>query len=285
MVLIRSQRIAMIKPVKIILINNIYFMKERVLILVIILLFFSFLIYLFMSSRSGNNALTMEDLRNFVGTVNYQVIGDENIPEKAEELHQLAVLSGQNGLYDEAIKLLKEAHQLAPDWPYPIYDLAYTYLLKGDFENALSYYKMTDSLAPEGFFTSKTALWVLEKEESGTYPKGLYLDYLEIESISDKNKKINIARNLTEKYPDFAPAWKELAIFSDDNNEKMQFIENGLKNNPDSETKGILLINKALILNSNNRQKEAIEILNGIILDKNSTVGNKTLAQFAVDSI
>ena len=70
------------------------------------------------------------------------------INEQANVLHLEAREAGQAGNYDLAIQKLKEAMALEPSWPYPVYDLAFTYLLKGDFTNALKYYKETDALEP-----------------------------------------------------------------------------------------------------------------------------------------
>ena len=90
---------------------------------------------------SQGNIIKREDLLNISGKVNYEIIGTENISKRTIELHQKARVYGQSGNYIKAIELLEEAHRTAPTWPYPLYDLAFTYLLKKDFSNALLNYE------------------------------------------------------------------------------------------------------------------------------------------------
>jgi len=59
---------------------------------------------------------------------------------EAQTLHQQARQAGARGDYAEALPLLTRAAALAPGWPYPIYDRAYTHLLMGNFEAALADY-------------------------------------------------------------------------------------------------------------------------------------------------
>ncbi|WP_207625672.1 tetratricopeptide repeat protein [Niastella populi] len=234
---------------------------------------------------SSGNILTTTDLANVTGNVNYQVKSEQYVDSKAQSLQNEARSLGQSGKYDLAINKLKQAIQIQPNWAYPIYDLAFTYLLKGDYGNALKYYKQTDSVSPKGFFTAKTAIYALEGEQAGEFPNGLYLSYLQIEWTDDLNKKLAIAKAITEKFPGFAPAWKELAVLSDNKQEKNTAIERGLSLEPDNETKGILLINRALVLNENGKKEEAIQVLGNYIFSPDATMGNIELAKFTLKSI
>lgn len=208
----------------------------------------------------------------------------EENQKKAEALHQKGREEAGKGNYEAGIKLFKEAQTLAPQWPYPPYDLAYTYLLQGDHKNALKYYLQTDQLSPNGFFTCKTALWSLEKEAKGIYPKGLYLLYIEIEWAPSAEEKIKIAKKIVESHPDYAPAWKELFILLETKEEKMEALEKGLKNDPDPETKGILLANKAAQLYQNQQKKEARELLNQIIQDPQASFASKGIAKTLLEN-
>jgi tetratricopeptide (TPR) repeat protein len=234
---------------------------------------------------SSGRSIVKDDLKNITGQVNYEITSDQNIDQVAINLHDEARELGQVGKYDSAIIKLQQAIKLQPDWPYPSYDLAFTYLLKGDFENALAYYQKTDQLAPEGFFTAKTALYTLQGEKAGRFPKGLYAKYMTIEWESDVNKKIQIARALLSTAPEFAPAWKEIAVLSDSKEDKEKAIEQGLSKNPDAETKGILLINKAIVLNDSGKKDEATKLLGDYIFSANATKGNIELAKYTLKSI
>src|SRR6266851_7955936 len=67
--------------------------------------------------------------------------------------------------------------------------------------------------------------------------------------MKDAAQREHAVREMVERIPQFAPAWKEFASLCDDEGERLAAIENGLAANPDAGTKGMLKINKALALN------------------------------------
>lgn len=117
-----------------------------------------------------------------------------------------------------------------------------------DYEGARKYYRKTLELSPRGFFTAITALDTLEKEHKGELPTGAYLAYLALEWMQDEAEKARAVRQLVKQLPQFAPGWKELATIEDEDREKLAAIEQGLAASPDAETRGLLIINKAMIL-------------------------------------
>ena len=234
---------------------------------------------------SAGNVLSKDDLANVTGKVNYEVVNNKIIDPRAKSLHEEARKLGQSGNYDLAIAKLEQAIQIQPDWAYPVYDLAFTYLVKQDFDKALDYYKKTDELEPKGFFTAKTALYALEGEKAGKFPQGLYTVYMQIEWAGDSSKKLQLAKAIIEKAPTFAPAWKELAVLSNNKEEKEKAIAQGLSNNADAETKGILLINKAITLSESGKKGEAITLLGNLIFSKDATTANVEMAKFTLQSI
>lgn len=224
---------------------------------------------------------------NFV-TVNwmyYFATMEQNIDLKAKQLHIEARELGQAGNYDLSIAKLEQAIAIQPGWAYPYYDLAFTYLLKGDFDNALTFYQKTDELEPKGFFTTKTALYTLEGEQTGKFPKGLYCYYLQLEWTEDADKKLEIVKTIIANVPDFAPAWKALALLSDNEVVRMEAIEEGLSKDPDADTKGVLLMNKAVILNEAGKREDASQILADLIESPHTTTGNIELAKMVLTSI
>jgi tetratricopeptide (TPR) repeat protein len=221
----------------------------------------------------------MVDLRGLSGTFPYEILGKSNVPAEAESLHQQARQAGEAGDYKKAIALLGRASSLAPAWPYPVYDMAFTYLLMKDAENARKYYRKTVELAPRGFFTAITALDALDREAKGDLPAGTYLAYLSLEWMNDPQKKTDTVRQLVRRAPRFSPAWKELAIQADTDAENLAAIEKGLAANPDGETKGILLINKALALDRRGDHEGAVRLLGELALDPASTYATEHLAK------
>lgn len=229
--------------------------------------------------------ISADELQGISGTFRYEIIGKGKVPAEAESLHEQARRAGGAGDYKKAITLLEQAAKLAPDWPYPVYDMAYTYLLMNDAGNALKHYRRTVELSPRGFFTAITACDTLTREEKGELPAGTYMAYLSLEWMDDAGKKAEAVRKLAKRVPTFAPAWKELAMLTDDDTEKLDVIEKGLAANPDAETKGVLEINRALVLNRKGEHDAAVKLLGGLVLDPSSTYSTEHLAKFTLGNI
>jgi len=235
-------------------------------------------------SDSLGHKISKRELINSNGTFNYAIYGIEDVPDAAKQLHNKAIEFGQNGNYEKSIEVLLEANKLAPKWPYPLYDLAYTYLLQDDFENALKYYRLTDSLAPKGFFTSKTALYTLENEKKGVFKKGLYKMYLSLEWIDNPTEKLEMTKKLVSSFPSFAPGLKDYASLLE-GVERENVIKKGLELDSDIETEGMLQINNALILENKGEINKAKDILTSIIFDTRSTYGNIEMAKFVLNNL
>jgi tetratricopeptide (TPR) repeat protein len=234
---------------------------------------------------AAGHTLSKSDLANVTGQVNYEVTGDQQIHPAARNLHSEARTLGQAGNYQGAISNLRLAILIQPDWPYPPYDLAYAYLLKQEFDSALKYYQLTDQLAPKGFFTTKTAVYTLEGESANKFPKGLYSVYTALEWTTDSSKKRASVNSMIRLAPDFAPAWKELALLTENKEDREKAIDQGLSKGPDADTKGILLINKAILLNDKGKKNEAIQTLGHLIFSPDATSGNVELAKFTLRSM
>ncbi len=223
--------------------------------------------------------ITTEDLKDASGKFNWEIRSDKPVPEEAKRLHQLGRDAGQRGDSKTAIKSFEDASKLAPDWPYPLYDTAYTYLLMGDSSRAFELYKRVDDMSPRGFFTTKTAVHSLRGELGGAFPKGTYLYFLSTEWTTDTSKQLNIADQLLAKAPKFAPAWKVKALLESDDGKRLGYLENGLQASPDTETKGFLLINKAILLHRQGKKTEAVRILGELALDQTSPLDIEAIAR------
>lgn len=231
---------------------------------------------------TGQVAFRDGRLVDVTGTVRYEIIGKGAVPAAAESLHQQARDAGGRGDYKKAIALLERASELAPEWPYPVYDKAYTHLLMNDFDAARTYYRRTLEMSPRGFWTAITALDTLTREQNGELPVGTYLAYLSLEWMDDAAKKDAAVREMIKTIPEFAPAWKEFASLCDDDGERLTAIENGLAAHPDAETKGMLEINKALALNLKGKREAAVRLLGELALDPKATFGTEHSAKAAL---
>jgi len=227
---------------------------------------------------STGELLTKKDLEGFSGSSSWEIISENTVSKIAMEHHQKGRQLGQQGNYEKSLEFLAKASEVDPKWAYPIYDMAYTYMLMNDFDKALEFYQKVNAMEPRGFFTTKTAVYTLRGETGGTFPKGLYMAYLSLEWM-EPDKKAEAVLNLTNNLPNYAPAWKETIPLSGDDEAALSAIENGLKATPDKETYGILMINKALIFHRNAKEQEAINMLGELALDKKSSLATEKMAK------
>jgi tetratricopeptide (TPR) repeat protein len=229
--------------------------------------------------------LTRSDLKDASGTFSWEIVGSQGVPGEAKAQHAAGRRAGSSGRSDEALILFEKAAQLAPQWPYPVYDAAFTYLLKGDDKRALDWYGRTVKLAPNGFFTALTAVHYLQLEAEEKIPRGTYLDYLSLEWEESRQLKKERLEALTKAVPAFAPAWKDLAALLEDPKSRLSALENGLKADPDPETRGVLLVDKALLLARSDRKAEGIAILGNLATQANQPGDVQQLALFALKNV
>jgi tetratricopeptide (TPR) repeat protein len=183
------------------------------------------------------------------------------------------------------LALFAQAQQESPEWPYPAYDAAYTSLLKGDLDQAERNYAVVEQLAPRGFFTAKAEMDCVHRERSGEFPHGTCRSYAIAADMPDPSAKRESLERLLRQSPSLATAWKELAVLLPEDDERMTAITKGLSSHPDGDTLGILLVNKALILNRQGKHAEAIRILGELALDPKSTLMTEQVAKASLASL
>ena len=234
---------------------------------------------------ADGRVLTLDDLQEADGTIQYEILGSYDVPEEALELRRRAREAGSNGDFDGSLTLLNKASELAPEWPYPIYDRAFTRLLMQDFDSARADYQHVVDLASRGFFTAITALNTLNREKRGELPVGTYLSYVSLEWIDDPLERGKAIQNMVDSVPNFAPAWKELANIAERDNDQLAAIERGLAASPDAQTEGVLLVNKALALNRSGNHESAVRILGELALDPDSPSDVERIAKLSLAQI
>jgi tetratricopeptide (TPR) repeat protein len=223
--------------------------------------------------------VSRDELSGKTGTVRWEIPSPDPVPERAQQLHEEGRRLGQQGRYDEALKRFEEAQALAPHWPYPTYDTAFTYQLMGEDAKALAAYERVDALEPRGFFSTMTALAALRQEAQGLLPKGTYLQLQRVEWEQDPAKKRKVLEALVKSAPRFAPALKELASLSEDDAERLRLIDKALTLEPDAETRGNLQLNRATLLYQQGKRDEARALLLQLRDDPASTMATATLAR------
>jgi len=230
---------------------------------------------------TSGRELTLRDLEGFTGRVRWEIIGSAAVSQEAVRLHQEAREAGGQGDYARALTLLDQAQALAPAWPYPVYDAAFTYLLQDETAKAEELYAQVDQMAPRGFFTCKTTLDILWRERAGELFPGFGKAYATLEWLGQPRRKA-LLEGITVEYPSLAPAWKELAALLQDDADRMHAIERGLECNPDPDTKGMLLISKASVLARRGDRDGAMSILGELALSPESTLATEHHAKAAL---
>jgi hypothetical protein len=154
-----------------------------------------------------------------------------------------------------------------------------------NFDSARTFYKKTLDLSPRGFYTAISALDTLTREHNGELPTGTFLMYVSLEWINDPGKKAEAARKLSDSVPDFAPAWLEVANCCEKATERIAAIEKGLSVVTDADTKGLLLINKAMFLEGNGEHDTACKMLKELAFDSSSTFSTEHMAKAMLEKI
>eukprot|EP01084_Bolivina_argentea_P300771 518712_1 len=236
--------------------------------------------------------ITMKEVEQGVSESQIKPNSGNPIPPTAKTIYQEAIQKRSNGKYKEARDELLFAHNIVPQWEYPLYELAYTYLLQKDYKNALIYYKKTNSLFPSGhgFLNTQTAIWSLRNEKKNNkFKKGLYYDYVMIETL-DKSEQLHAYQQIINTYPYYAPAYNKIALIGNDMETKQNAIDDGLalidtEFGVDKETGGMLYIQQALMYWENSDFDSAKRVLAELIMGDNVTFHNENMAKWIMKTI
>jgi tetratricopeptide (TPR) repeat protein len=235
---------------------------------------------------SDGRTLLPEELPGPTGRCTWQVRDARSPHPDAQQLHEQGRAAGQKGDHDTAIALFTKAAKLDPSWPYPVYDRAFAHLLKHEYDAALADYRKTLELSPPGYFVAATAADMLTREASGEFPPGLYAAFAMLEHMPREQQQ-SIAAQLVEKFPSHAPAWAEHARFLENPSDQLAAIERGLLARPDPDTRGSLLVQKALALHASGKRELALKILDqltGAVGDSLTTHVEAVLAAAVIRS-
>ena len=229
--------------------------------------------------------LELDDLDSARGRLEWEIRSHGAVPPDATALHRQGREAGSRGDYEDSVSTLTKAAALAPSWPYPVYDRAFTHMLKGDFDSALADYRRTIELAPDGFFTAAQSVDMLTREAAGEFPSGLYATFVTHGQVLAEVERRNIAEQIVEKYPGFTPAWEALADLVDDDSKRLEIIDRALATRPDRSTKGMLQIKKAITFSRVGESARAVSLLRQLSSDQESAPVTEAMARFALARI
>ena len=191
------------------------------------------------------------------------------IPEQAQQLHAQGRKQGEAGQFAEALQSFQQAREVAPSWPIPLYDIGLTCLHMKEDAKALEAFEQLDTLVPQGVSDSKRMLDSLRREKAGRVPAGTLREFLEVEQLKDPVEVQHRLEALTKKAPDFVPAWEALALTTDKVDESERLVAKALSLEPDIDTRGQLLLRRAILLKRRHEQEAARKQLQALIDDPN----------------
>jgi tetratricopeptide (TPR) repeat protein len=211
----------------------------------------------------SGNTLTEEQWASEMGHVKWEVHGGPEVPPKAKALHQAGRDAGQRKDFETALRLFTEAAALAPAWPYPIYDRAFTHLLQGDLDAALADYNKVLQLAPEGFYAVRQFIDMVTRERAGEFPNGFTTAFDAIQWLPAE-KQEPVLRQVVERFPSCAAGWAKLVQFESDLERRLQMVEKGLAAPGDVDTHGTLQVLKAWALAKIGRVDDSTALLSAL---------------------
>ncbi len=241
------------------------------------------------------NKISKAELAKSTEVFNYDKVyfKKNDASELAKSFYEQGKKYQEEGNTKKAIEEFKKAHKEAPNWIYPIYNLAIQYVFQDTNKDALKYYALANKIAPKGFYDTKIALHALQREKIGDLKIGTYKNYLLFELsrtcivTAEVNRSLckTSINELLKEVSNFAPLWKDYALFLESYQEKLNAIEKGLSQNPDAKTKGILLLNKAIFTSQNGDLEKATKILASIIFNPDSEISNIEMAKYFLNEI
>ena len=176
---------------------------------------------------------------------------------------------------------------MVPDWPYPVYDDAWSYLLEGRLQEAHDAYAKVNQMVPRGFFTALTAEDVLARS-CGARRRRASTSNRCVWSGSRVTRNAGVCFEiLTESAPEMAlPVW-QLSKLEEDPNDRVSRIAAALELSADRQSRQMMAIDLAISHDLQGQTDEARELLKGLLDDPDLTlqaeaVGRMVLATPAV---
>ena len=168
---------------------------------------------------------------------------------------------------------------LAPQWPYPIYDRAFTHLQARDAAAPWLTIGRTLELSPRGFFTAHVAVDALRREQKGEAAARGSIWRMSCWSSCPTARDVRSFLNWLRNFRTCSSAWLEFAKLASAPRERLDRIEAGLRARPDPETRGMLHLNQALTLRQSGQDADANRILAQVAADPGSTLAVEAWAK------
>jgi tetratricopeptide (TPR) repeat protein len=180
---------------------------------------------------------------------------------------------GSAGRYAEAEDSFRRAVALAPDEPYPHYELGFTLSLVGRHDEALEEFTLTESLA-HGFLSVQTEIFICDQVLAGRIDTDTYGWTRDLQRLTDTGanssaQATSIARMVNRRAPDFALGYFYLgkSLIGRSPQDAQQALERCVELRPDESTEIDAKGHLGLLLRSAGDEAEARRIWKSILQD------------------
>jgi tetratricopeptide (TPR) repeat protein len=155
---------------------------------------------------------------------------------------QRGMASGVAGDLSKATQHFRNAVRLAPNEPYPHYELGYTLLLMGEIEPALSELRRTNELA-QGFFLVQSEIYVCEAILSGALDEDSVNALRQLQQLTDagqaqSQRAVELSQQVTARAPSCPLGYYFLgkALLRTDTAEAQRALQKCMNLSPDDTT-------------------------------------------------
>lgn len=149
---------------------------------------------------------------------------------------------GSEGNFPKAVESFRKAVSLAPNEPYPHYELGYTLFLMENYQEALPELQKTNELQ-HGFFLVQTEIYMCEAIISGMINYEVLATLREIQRLSDNGQihsetALKLSRKVIEESPQCALGYYHYGkgMIGVNDEQAVNFLEKCLTLNPDETT-------------------------------------------------
>ncbi len=169
----------------------------------------------------------------------------------AQHQNQLGGQLGSQMKSEEALTHFAQAAKIDPFDPVCHYDAGLTHTILGNFNQAITEYEITQTLAP-GWFNINFDLWLAEQLASGRLPHQAFMAHLLLDNKSlPPEEVIKQAKNAVDQFPDVPFLRFDLGIIfaqSGDASSALAQLEKALTLDPEPDIHTRLLMQSAALL-------------------------------------
>ena len=192
--------------------------------------------------------------------------------------------AGASGKYKEALADLERAAGLAPQWPYPLYDMAFTYLLMKDFEKRESIIERRSSWHLAGS-SLPSRPWILSRgKRRAIFRLGPTLHTCPWSGRRTPGRKWRKCENSSNGFQPSRGLERTRGARGRHHREAHRHRK-WFEGKSRRQTMGVLQINKALILSRMEDYEGAVRFLGELVFDPASTYATEHMGKVALASI